>query len=223
MIDLKQLKDTDPLVRNAEKTLHTEEFSPMDPPDAYAPPGGNAVSRDEMHPVLRHLMDEHEAFVTILDAFETILLQIRENGLTKKTHQGLSGFFRKLDEEIVRHNLKEEKILFPLLQDRLLEVGEHSAGAIPTTAVDMLEDDHSKFIQLAAVSFNFFGLAGRLPDPASAALTLDAALEQSATLVEHLRLHIFRENNVVFPLAQKHISDSEMDGLLLKLENFRAA
>ncbi len=193
----------------------------MDPPDAYAPPGGETVAYADMHPVLQHLMDDHESFIAVLDAFETVLLQIREGGLTKEAHQALSGFFRKLDEEVVRHNLKEEKILFPLLQKRLMESGAHGGGAVPTTAVDMLEDDHCRFIQLAAVSFNFFGLAGRLPDASSSALTLDAALEQGKILVELLRLHIFRENNVVFPAAQEHISGTELDIMLDTMESFR--
>lgn len=219
MIELKQLKDIDPLLRNAEKEMDGQEFSPMDPPDAYAPPGEVEVDYESMHPLIQHLMDEHQEFVDVLNDFEDVIVRISEKGLDREAHTGLSDFFRKLDEEVVSHNLKEEKFLFPLLQERLLEKGEHSTGAHPTTAVDMLEDDHSKFIQLAAVAFNFFGLAGRLPDPASVAVTLDVALEQSKALVEVLRLHIFREDNIVFPSAQEHLSTDEMDGLFEQLNH----
>jgi hemerythrin-like domain-containing protein len=217
MIDLKQLKDTDPLLRNAEKEMDGQEYSPMDPPDAYAPPAETEVNYDNMHPLIQHLMDEHTSVLEILDAFESVLARIPEVGLDREAHQGLSDFFRKLDEEVVTHNQKEERLLFPLLHERLLEKGEHSTGPIPTTAVDLLEDDHSKFLQLAAVSFSFFGLAGRLPDPVSATVTLDAALEQSKALVETLRLHIFREDHVVFPAAQEHLSTKELDGLFDRL------
>lgn len=211
MVDFKKLRETDPLKRLVEKQTEQEEFSPMNPPDAYAPPGGEAIPYEKMPPVLQKLMDEHETALKELDAFEAVLLRLQKQGLKpdKEVDEGLRRFFSFLDENIVHHNLKEEKILFPLLQERLLEKGEHSKGQFSKTAVDMLEDDHIKTMQLAAITFNFLGLAARLPDPPSRAITLDAALEQGKELVELLRLHIFREDNVVFPLAVKHIAENE--------------
>ena len=213
MIPLKQLKDTDPLLRNAEKALDEEEFSPMDPPDAFSPPAATELSYDDMHPFLQGLMDEHKELISVLEAFESTLERIAADGLSRELHREISDFFRQLDEDMIRHNMVEEKILFPLLRERFLESGDHSNGPEQTTAVEMLEDDHIKFMQLAAISFNFIGLAGRLPDGASAAMTLDAGLEQGKVLVEQLRLHIFREDNVVFPMAQERISAAEFDAM----------
>jgi len=210
MIPLKQLRDIDPLKRMAEKQSEQEEFSPMDPPDAYAPPGMEAVAYEALHPFLQELMDDHKAVVEELDALEDVFVHMQQEGVGRDVNQRLSHFFRFLDEEIVRHQVKEEKILFPLLHERLIEKGEHSHGPVAKTAVDMLEDDHIKVMQLAAVTFNFFGLAPRLPDPASRALVLDAALAQGKTLIELLRLHIFREDNIVFPLAHKHVTSDEL-------------
>ena len=214
-MDLKKLQKTDPLKRSAEKQTDAPEFSPMDPPDAYAPPGVEEVPYDEMPKVLQNLMDDHKAFKTPLKNFEEALGKLREKGLTpdKEVDESLRNFFSFLDDQMVGHELKEEKILFPLLRERLIEKGEHGAGDAPTTAVDMLEDDHSKVMQLAAVTFNFLGLAARLPDPRSRAIVLDAALEQGKTLAEILRLHMFREDSVVFPLAAKHLTDQEFDDL----------
>lgn len=217
MIPLKQLNDIDPLERRAEKQSEQKEYSPMDPPGAYAPPGMEAVAYEAMHPVLQHLMDEHKMVVNELESFEGVLLDMQKEGVSREVNQRLSAFFRFLDEQIVRHHGKEEKILFPLLQERLLEKGEHSQGPVPKTAVDMLEDDHIKVMQLAAITFNFFGLAPHLPDPASRTLVLDAALEQGKTLVEFLRLHIFREDNIVFPLAHTHLTPDELDDMEQRL------
>lgn len=223
MFDFKKLQESDPLKRIVEKQTEQEEYSPMDPPDAYAPPGGEAIPYEKLPLLLQKLMDEHKTGLKELDAFEEVLLRLQKQGLKpdKEVDEGLRRFFSFLDEKIVRHNLKEEKILFPLLQKRLLEKGEHSKGQFPKTAVDMLEDDHVKTMQLAAVTFNFLGLAARLPDLASRALTLDAALEQGKALLELLRLHIFREDNVVFSLAVKHIAAKEfqeMEGQLAKFD-----
>jgi len=211
MIPLKQLKDTDPLLRNAEKAMEEEEFSPMDPPDAFSPPAATEVGYDDMHPFLQGLMDDHKTLTSVLEAFESTLGKIASDGLNRELHKEISDFFRQLDEDMIRHNMVEEKILFPLLRERLLDSGDHSNGPERTTAVEMLEDDHIKFMQLAAISFNFIGLAGRLPDGASAAMTLDAGMEQGKVLVEQLRLHIFREDNVVFPMAQERITADEFE------------
>jgi hemerythrin-like domain-containing protein len=222
MLDIEKLQTTDPLKRMVEKQSEQEEFSPMDPPDAYSPPGGEAIPYEKMPPFLQKLMDEHNAGLKELDAFEKVLMQLQKQGLKpdKQVDAGLRRFFSFLDEHIVPHNLKEEKILFPLLQKRLLEKGEHSQGQYPKTAVDMLEDDHIKLTQLAAVTFNFLGLAARLPDAASRAITLDAALEQGKALVELLRLHIFREDNVVFSLAVKHFTQDEFKVMEKQLAKF---
>jgi len=60
---------------------------------------------------------------------------------------------------------------------------------------------------------NFLGLVFRLPDERSGMIVLDAALEQGKNLVELLRLHVFREDNVVFPLAHRLISRAEFDAM----------
>lgn len=213
MIPLKQTNETDPLLRNAEKAIDQEEFSPMDPPKAYSPPVESEIGYAEMHPFLQSLMDQHESLIAVMDKFEETLAKVSSDGLDRELHGEITEFYRNLDEEMTHHNALEEKLLFTLLRQRLIESGDHSNGPEKTTAVEMLEDDHVKFLQLAAISFNFIGLAGRLPDGASAAMTLDAGIEQGKVLIEQLRLHIFRENSVVFPMAQERITTAEFDAM----------
>lgn len=214
-MDFKKLQKGDPLKRSAKKQAQAPEFSPMSPPDAYAPPGGEEVSYEDMPAFLKKLMDDHKRIRTALESFESVLSQLQDEGLRpdKDVDARLRTFFAFLDDEIVRHNLEEQRILFPLLQERLIEKGEHSRGEDRRTAVDMLENDHARVMQLAAVAFNFLGLAARLPDAASRAVVLDAALEQGRALIELLRLHMFREDNVVFALAAKHLSADEFGNM----------
>ncbi len=211
---MQQLQDNvgdDPIKRMVEKQTDQEELSPMDPPDAYAPPQLETIPYEEMHPFLQELRDEHETYIEKLDAFEEALLQIQENGMDKGIEGKLREFYHFFDNEIVKHSQKEDKILFPLLHQRMIEKGEHSQGPEATTAVNVLEDDHVEAMQLAAISFNFFGLAARLPNPESQIIVLDAAINQGKALIEHLRLHIFREDNVVFTQAHKDITKEELD------------
>lgn len=202
--------ETDYLKRNVEKDTQRElEFSPMDPPDAYKPPSIQSVAYEELSLFLRHLFDEHKIILSELQKFETTLFEIRNEGINKERNKILGEFFQFLDDTIVMHNLKEERVLFPLLHDRLIEKGEKSTAPIPETAVDMLENDHIKMMQLTSLAFSFMGMASRLTDATSRAVLIDTAVEQGKSLVELIRLHIFREDNIVFALAHKHITANE--------------
>ncbi len=202
----------DRIRRNAEKGEIDEDLSPMDPPDAYAPPGeGQAVPYEEMHPFLQALRDEHEQCVEALQAFEDALDRLRQHGPSGEIHDELVKFFGILEKLVLPHNRREEKLLFPLLAQRFLESGEHSKGPQPTTAIDVLRGDHAEFLQISAVMTNFFRIAPRLPDEASQHYVIDAAIRQGRTLVEDLRLHIYREDVVVFSLAHKLLTSEELD------------
>jgi len=211
-MDARTLNRIDPLRKQAERGLDGGKGqSPMDPPDAYAPPSVEPVSAAELHPFLRKFRDEHVPFLEELNAFERAILSVQEAGYTKEADAKLRHFFQFFDHEISPHQRREEATLFPLLHERLIAHGEHGKGSVPATAADLMQDEHAKALQLAAVIVNFLGLVFRLPDEKSGMIVLDAALEQGKNLVELLRLHIFREDNVVFSLAHRLISPAEFD------------
>lgn len=183
----------------------------MDPPDAYAPPSIVPVAVEDMHAFLQGLVAEHVPFLRELEAFEETILAIQKSGYTKEADGQLRHFLNFFDEEFIAHHRREEAALFPLLRLRLLAAGEHGSGDDPQTPVDVMQDEHIKAIQLAAVILNFLGLAFRFPDQQTRLIVLDAALEQAKFLVELLRLHIFREDQVVFPLAQQLLTPAEFE------------
>ncbi len=213
--------ETDYIRRSAEKDTNGQpEYSPMDPPDAYKPPSIVPVPYDKLAPFLRHLCDEHKIILSELKKFESALAEIRKEGINKGLNKMLADFFQFLDDGIVLHHLKEERVLFPLLHDRLLDKGEHSPGPVPETAVDILENDHIKTMQLATLVFSLMGASSRLTDTASRATLIDMAVEQGNSLVELLRLHIFREDNVVFALAHKHLTTKEFKEMEGKMKKY---
>ena len=208
IMDVHILNRIDPIRKQADRGLDSGTgLSPMDPPDAYAPPSVEPVPAADMHPFLRQFRDEHVPFMDELNAFEEAILSIQKTGYTKESDARLRHFFHYFDQEFSPHHRREEATLFPLLHERLIASGEH--GSAHTTAIDVMQDEHAKALQLAAVVVNFLGLVFRLPDERSGMIVLDAALEQSKDLVELLRLHVFREDNVVFPLAHRLISRIE--------------
>lgn len=217
IMEIHKLHRIDPLKKQAERGLEVAQgLSPMDPPDAYAPSGIEPVPAEALHPFLRKFRDEHVPFMQELNAFEAAIHSIQKGGYTREADAKLRFFFQYLDQEFVPHSRREDTALFPLLRERLIASGEHGSGSVPATATDVMQDEHAKTLQLAAVVVNFLGLVFRLPDERSGMIVLDAALEQGKNLVELLRLHVFREDNVVFALAHRLISAAEFDAMQSK-------
>lgn len=208
-----ELNQTDPLTKQPEQGEFASGLSPMDPPDAYDPPALDRVPVEETHPFLRKLHAEHVAFLEQIKIFEDAIIGVQTEGFTKERDRDLRHFFHYFESDFVPHSRREETHLFPLLNERLLAEGEHSRGATTITSIDLMEDDHLKAVQLAAVVLNFLGLVFRLKDEESRLVVLDAALEQGKNLVELLRLHIFREDNIVFPSAHRLISTTQFDSM----------
>lgn len=214
-LEVKKLQKSDPVKKQSEKGLEDTEHSPMDPPSAYDQPGTLDVKPDSMEKSLRTLVDEHKVALEHVEAFEKALVQFKTTGykVDQKINQVFGDFFKYFDSELLPHNDKEEKTLFPLLNKRLIEAGEHSTGETKLTAIDVMEDDHVKFIQLGTLAFNFFGLATRIRDDASRIFILDTAYETARELIELLKLHIYREDHTLFPLAQKYLSKEEFEAI----------
>src|SRR3989337_1212799 len=75
------LNRIDPLRKQAERGLDGGQgLSPMDPPDAYAPPSVEPVPAADMHPFLRKFRDEHVPFMEELNAFEAVIISIQKAG-----------------------------------------------------------------------------------------------------------------------------------------------
>lgn len=219
----KKLKQDDPLQRDVFKEDELSEHSPMDPPDAYDKDASNVdgVTYDDLSDSLKEMIAEHSELTEYADRFEKALGDFHESSymFTQEINDRFNEFFQYFDDHILPHNRKEERHLFPVLHKRLIESGEHSPGDVKETAVDLMEDDHVKFIQLASLTFNLLGLASRLPDNHSRAITFDLAYHNGKELIELLRLHIFREDNTVFPLAQKLLSEEELIKLHIEIHS----
>lgn len=207
----------DPIHAQAEKGVTDEGLSPMSPPEAFDPPADSpAIPIEELHPFLRELQEEHAALKDSLNSFETAILAIQKEGFKKEHDQQIRNFFEFFDTEFIPHNRQEERYLFPVLKEKYIELGEHTPGHKIDTPISILEDDHVTALQLASVIFNFFALAMRLPDHSSRLVVLDAALEQAKGLVELMKLHIFREDNIIFAFAHKTLSQEELDMMQAK-------
>jgi hemerythrin-like domain-containing protein len=158
---------------------------------------------DDMGPT-ETLRREHDIVLLILDAAEREGESIRRTGTVHVANaEEMVDFFTNFVERC--HHGKEERHLFPALQERGLPGGggpvavmlhEHEQGR---AAARTLRD------ALARFSSGEQSTAGDLAD----------ALLHYAS---YLRSHIFKENNVLFPMADQVLSDSDREELARAFE-----
>ncbi len=206
----------DKIERFVENGLEdAEDLSPMDPPEPYELPNAETLDAATLPKALKNLYEEHVAYLDVLSKFEKAFCDYRENGwtMTPAVSQGLKGFFEFTDQKVRDHNRKEEKALFPILHERFMASGEHSPGVNPITPIDIMEDDHLTVLQAANLVFNLLGIAAKLRDLGSRITLLEHAYEEARSIVETMKLHIYKENNVIFPLAMKLLTASEMENV----------
>lgn len=198
------MNDKEKIKRFIEKDSG-DELSPFDPPDAYDPQNIEKVEYENYHSFIKELIDEHKQLTIVLNDFEKALIDWRTNNwiFTKIINEKFKSFFSFIDEKTPLHNKKEEKVLFPLLNKKLIEIGEYNSQDSEITGIDVMEDEHLKVAQASAIVFNFLGLGSRLSDIHSKDITFTAAFDQGLAIVETMRLHIFREENILFAQSKK--------------------
>jgi len=207
--------DDDSIKRFVEKEI-TSEFSPMNPPDVYNPQNIKQVPYEKMHPFLQKLIDEHKVYTDILRHFEEALINWYKNKwiFNDEINEKFKKFFIFIDDNIPLHNQKEEKKLFPLLHKKLVEVGENNSIDSSVTSINIMEDEHIKVAQAAAIIFNFLGLGAKLSDNRSREITFQKVFDQGIAIVETMKLHIFREENILFPQAMILFTKDELENLI---------
>lgn len=105
----------------------------------------------------------------------------------------------ELDSELALHMFKEERVLFPWVKQ--LESGS-SAGARPFGTVQdpirVMEEEHR---DAAAALERFRALTRNYTIPADACPAFEAMVAGLRAFDADLRLHIYKENQVLFPRA----------------------
>lgn len=212
--------NTDFIKRNVEHDLGEGLCSPMEPPEARSIDSVEQISYETMDLPLRELMDEHLSYQKVLNVFEKALLELKEKGwqFTPEISAGLKAFFQFFDENVMAHDHKEEKVLFPLLREKFLQSGEHSPSEKPVTPVEVMEAEHLKVGQSVSLVFSLLGLSARMQDPADRQILLEHACHLGQEIVDTMQLHIHKENTILFPLAQQLVGVEEWVEITRKMK-----
>jgi hemerythrin-like domain-containing protein len=161
------------------------------------------IPYEDMHPYLQERIDKHRAYTKELNAFEEAIAMIESGKVDREVDEKLRQFFTYFDDQIVSHNQEGEKYLF-------IRVSKKMTADEDFNVMDFLETDHGKSIQMAAIAFNMLALFSRIPDEKSRFIILDVALKQAKELLELLRVHIYREDTMIFPYAQRNFTNEEL-------------
>jgi DUF438 domain-containing protein len=154
--------------------------------EAEVPPG---------HPV-HTFKEEHKRILDFLDKLEKTVAEIKESP-SKETIQQRLPLLKSVSEhlmEIEKHNEREENVLFPSLERR----GITEPPAVMWAEHNDLREMKKRLHGLVD------GAAGM--DPHDFA---KQASEVTANLVRTLSSHIFKENNILYPMALQTIPENE--------------
>jgi len=150
------------------------------------------------------LRKEHEAILRMLDATEELALQIdRGERVSSQTLTEVLEFFQLFADRC--HHSKEEELLFPLLEQKGIPRGGGPIGVM------LFEHNEGRlFIRQMEVSANACarGVHGGAAHWARAA----------RCYVELLRAHIAKENNILFTMAERMLTDTEQQELAVGFE-----
>lgn len=215
--ELAYLQKVDPVKKQAEVDASERggQYSPMSPPEAHRPPCNVKVEYENMHPYLKLFVDEHNELKRRMDGFQVVLRDLSLNldifGNVDKT---IRTFFQEFMKEFTVHNEREEQVLFPVLAQRFLQIGEHSRTNNPITPIDVMKGEHKEAFKVATECICIWDLTQKIFDPPSQAILMRTFIRKANTLLEMMRLHIYREDDIVFSLAQKHLTTDELNEML---------
>ena len=151
--------------------------------------------------LLRH---DHDAIVKMLDAAEAVAQRLDEGQPVRaEVLQNLLEFFRLFADKC--HHGKEEELLFPLLEKKGVPVDGGPIG--------VMLNEH---VQGRALIKEMASAADAYPSSPTEAGRRWASAARGYT--ELLRSHIFKENNILFVMAERVLTPEEQGKLVADFE-----
>jgi hemerythrin-like domain-containing protein len=145
------------------------------------------------------LVDEHEIIMSVLEAVEAVV-QRSNSEFPREFYEKALDFFATFADKC--HHAKEEVYLFPLLETRGIPREHGPIGC-------MLHEHEEGRARLHAVR-------QALPFAAEDPRAGKTVREEFLAYVELLKQHIFKENQVLFPAGDHHLTSSDKDTLTHK-------
>jgi hemerythrin-like domain-containing protein len=144
------------------------------------------------------IRDEHRALASVVKGLQFLVQEIQNRGQTPDFPllQSIVSYIEQFPDKL--HHPKEDQYLFPALRLR------HPAAA---AELDILEDEHARGT----------AVTGRVADTLRAYQANPGQFDAFASAVDDYAnfhwAHMSREENVILPLAEKHLTPEDWVGI----------
>lgn len=147
-----------------------------------------------MKAAVRHLVEEHHAVQALLDDLEKALDPLDLEGMARQVED--------LDDLLARHRRKEEAVLFPALV-RLSAMKEEplATAAREHDLEEVYVEETKAFLAVARENTAFAG----------------PLVEACRALILFYRDHLWKEENFVFPWADRVLTETEQEDLVHRM------
>jgi hemerythrin-like domain-containing protein len=148
-----------------------------------------------MRPALRVLRDEHDALSALLHTLVLMLAQARAGGRTPDFGALRAMLFYLSEFPEKRHHRKESDVLFPRLRART---------PLARPVFDQLDEEHERgharirALEHALTEYEILG-----------EVRADAFEQSLRRYVDFYREHMALEENVIFPLAERYLTEDD--------------
>lgn len=150
------------------------------------------------------LVHEHEVIEKGLSILEKLIIKYQqEDSLDVKRLEQIVDFFKNFADKC--HHAKEEKLLFPSLTTKGMPVQGGPIGVL-------LQEHDIGRRYISGILEGIKKYSSRVAD------AKEEISNNCLGYIELLRQHIYKENNVLFPMAENLLSDSEQKELLEDFE-----
>jgi regulator of cell morphogenesis and NO signaling len=168
-------------------------------PEAGHEPNPDTLSTPEL---IDHIVSTHHAFLREqIPRLSELVTEVAEHhGDDDPRLMDVARIFHELSGELMPHQDREEKELFPLLRAAGGAGADGRSGNEAVRLIDELEQDHDRVGELLAELNRLTD--GFTPWPA-ACNTTRAMLDGLARLEADTHRHVHKENNVLFPRFQQ--------------------
>lgn len=207
------------ITKQQENKLSQEEklnqLSPMSPPNLDEIIIPKSLKKTEQCHLISKLKSEHIELISLIKKLQTSLTEIEQSKeIGREQAKVIASFLDYMSDDFIEHNEEEEKILFPILREVFIRIGEtnNNFGAA-YNPIDILESEHTQVMQLIAVINNNATLMRKMVEKTDRVTVLDSFIQHSKMALNILESHIVREDQIVFTLALNHLTQEEIKAI----------
>ena len=152
------------------------------------------------------LMNEHQLGLRELENMLQAGREMKTSGFDFAVYEKLREAVRFINEDIRQHNRSEEEALFPALEAK---IGQNGPTAV-------MRSEHQ---QLWLALDKLQNELNHLLDHSGETQKLNSIAELATFIHDFLKQHIFKEDNILYPMVRDLLSADELDAVSQRMNH----